>query len=71
MKLRYLTMSLPLALLTGVVVSYTALAVPQDAVVGDGTPASCDNNALGAALAGGAITFNCGRHPTPSSPTPM
>ncbi|MBP8125336.1 MAG: hypothetical protein KAZ26_22000, partial [Caldilineaceae bacterium] len=39
-------------------------AAPADAVVGDGTPASCDANALEAALAGGGdVTFNCG--PTP------
>lgn len=39
-------------------------AAPQAVVVGDGTPASCDHNALGAALtADGTVTFNCG--PTP------
>lgn len=36
-------------------------AAPADTVVGDGTPASCDGNALEAAvLAGGLVTFNCG-----------
>lgn len=36
-------------------------AAPQETVIGDGTPAGCDNNALGAALAnGGTIRFNCG-----------
>ena len=39
-------------------------AAPTDAVVGDGTPASCDGNALEAALAGGgSVTFNCGADP--------
>ncbi len=39
-------------------------AAPADAVVGDGTPASCDANALEAALAGGGdVTFNCGLAP--------
>lgn len=39
-------------------------AAPTDAVVGDGTPASCDGNALEAALgAGGTVTFNCGPAP--------
>lgn len=36
-------------------------AVRADAVVGTGTPASCTEGALGAALrAGGNVTFNCG-----------
>jgi hypothetical protein len=35
-----------------------------DAVVGDGTAASCDEHALGAALAqGGTVTFDCGGAP--------
>ncbi|RLT43494.1 MAG: hypothetical protein DWI57_04260 [Chloroflexi bacterium] len=39
-------------------------AAPSDAVVGDGMPASCDGNALEAALAeGGTVTFNCGPDP--------
>ena len=39
-------------------------AAPVNAVVGDGTPASCDSNALAAAISnGGAITFNCGSNP--------
>lgn len=38
-----------------------AVAAPLDAVVGDGTAASCDGNALEAAIAaGGTVTFNCG-----------
>lgn len=38
-----------------------AIATPEDVVVGDGTAASCDGNALEAAVAmGGVITFNCG-----------
>jgi predicted outer membrane repeat protein len=37
---------------------------PQAAVVGDGTPASCTNQALADALAvGGLISFNCGLLP--------
>lgn len=33
-------------------------------VIGDGTPASCDNNALRTAIeAGGTVTFNCGPDP--------
>ncbi|GIK73179.1 MAG: hypothetical protein BroJett021_21670 [Chloroflexota bacterium] len=39
-------------------------AAAQSIVVGDGTPESCDNNALGAALiSGGDITFACGSAP--------
>ncbi|MCL4835705.1 MAG: hypothetical protein KJZ86_24925 [Caldilineaceae bacterium] len=39
-------------------------ASPTDAVVGDGTPTSCDASALEAALAGGGtVTFNCGLDP--------
>ncbi|MEZ4730652.1 MAG: hypothetical protein R3E79_26295 [Caldilineaceae bacterium] len=39
-------------------------AAPQNVVVGDGTPASCDNNTLGAALlADDTVTFNCGPNP--------
>lgn len=38
-----------------------AAAAPSDAVVGDGTPESCDGNALEAAInSGGTVTFNCG-----------
>ncbi len=38
-----------------------ATAAPADTVVGDGTAASCDGNALEAAVtAGGLVTFNCG-----------
>lgn len=38
-----------------------AAATPADAVVGDGSAASCDGNALEAAIAtGGVITFDCG-----------
>lgn len=38
-----------------------AVAAPHDTVVGDGTAASCDGNALEAAItAGGTVTFNCG-----------
>ena len=37
-------------------------SAPTDAVVGDGTPASCDANGLEAALAGGgSVTFDCGQ----------
>lgn len=36
-------------------------AAPSDAVVGDGSPESCDGNALEAAInSGGMVTFNCG-----------
>lgn len=39
----------------------TAATAQADAVVGDGTPASCDGNALAAGIAqGGLVTFNCG-----------
>ncbi len=39
-------------------------AAPQNIVVGDGTPESCNNNTLGAALtAEGVVTFNCGPNP--------
>jgi hypothetical protein len=39
-------------------------------VVGNGTPASCDESALDAALAGGgAVTFNCGLQPATISIT--
>ena len=38
-----------------------ATAAPADTVVGDGTAASCDGNALEAAVtAGGLVTFDCG-----------
>ena len=38
-----------------------AAAAPSDIVVGDGTPESCDGNALEEALrVGGIVTFNCG-----------
>jgi len=50
-----------------VTVLLAAVVVPgvyADAVVGDGTPASCTNAALQAALdAGGVISFNCGGVP--------
>jgi len=54
---------LPILLLISLVVYGAPIlwAAPQDTVVGDGTPASCDNNTLGAALTvDGVITFNCG-----------
>jgi Zn-dependent metalloprotease len=39
-------------------------AAPNAGVVGDGTPASCTDTALGAAMANaGAITFSCGAAP--------
>lgn len=41
-----------------------ATPIPADNVVGDGTPASCTEDALRAAVArSGAITFNCGSAP--------
>jgi hypothetical protein len=53
-------------LLAGLVVLGTTTAPIAWAagVVGDGTPASCDGNAVQAALNGGGIvTFNCGANP--------
>jgi predicted outer membrane repeat protein len=42
----------------------TARAEPDAGVVGNGTPASCDSNALQTALnGGGLVTFNCGAAP--------
>ena len=42
----------------------TPAATPAGSVVGDGTPSSCTEAALGTALAaGGSITFNCGPSP--------
>jgi predicted outer membrane repeat protein len=41
-----------------------ASAAPDAGVVGNGTPASCDSNALQTALnGGGLVTFNCGAAP--------
>src|SRR5262245_56985675 len=41
-----------------------SLAAPEGGVVGTGTPASCTEAALDAALAGGGkVTFNCGPNP--------
>ena len=51
-------------LLAGGGLYHALLAAPADAVVGDGTPASCDSNALAAAIGnGGVVTFNCGANP--------
>lgn len=51
-----------MALLAGV--ALPTQAAPQDTVIGNGTPASCTNAALTAAmLTGGNITFNCGPNP--------
>lgn len=45
-------------------VALAARAAPQAGVVGDGTPASCTDAALSAALVnGGSITFSCGSNP--------
>lgn len=63
-KLFYLVM--PILFLTSLIIYGAPLlwAAPQDVVVGDGTPASCDNNTLGAALtADGVVTFTCGPDP--------
>lgn len=51
-----------IAVLLGLVVGLgAAQPVAAAGVVGDGTPASCDGNALSAALAGGGlVTFDCG-----------
>ncbi len=43
-------------------------AAPSDAVVGDGTPESCDGNALEAAISSGGIVTAAAR--TPSSRIP-
>jgi len=66
MKTKFYHIFLLLLLIVGAVVYFAPLlwAAPQDVVVGDGTPESCDNNALGAALvADGTVTFNCGPNP--------
>ena len=48
-------------LILGLLGHLPALAAPADSVVGDGTAASCDGNALEAAImAGGSVTFDCG-----------
>ena len=59
---RRIVFLLILSLLLGVSLSAAPiLAAPADTVVGDGTPESCDGNALEAAVtAGGLVTFNCG-----------
>ncbi len=52
--------------IVGIAIYYMPLlwAAQQNTVVGDGTPASCDNNTLGAALlADGTVTFDCGAAP--------
>ncbi|MEZ4863805.1 MAG: choice-of-anchor Q domain-containing protein [Caldilineaceae bacterium] len=61
----YRTILLLLVIIATMMASALLLwAAPADAVVGDGTAASCDNNALGAALAnGGMVTFACGPDP--------
>lgn len=64
MNPRRLAFSLLPLLLSVFIFNRASLAAPLATVVGDGTPASCDNNALGAAVAGGgAITFACGPAP--------
>ena len=66
MKTKFYHIILLLCLIVGAVGYFAPLlwAAPQDVVVGDGTPESCDNNALGAALvADGTVTFNCGPNP--------
>ncbi|MCB0109326.1 MAG: hypothetical protein KDE53_25560, partial [Caldilineaceae bacterium] len=66
MKQKLLLTSLLLLMLSGGLLAYhpRLWAAPQDVVVGDGTPASCDSNALGAALStDGTVTFNCGPNP--------
>lgn len=46
------------------IVALSARAAPQAGVVGNGTPASCTDAVLSAALTtGGSITFNCGSNP--------
>jgi hypothetical protein len=58
---RVLTM---LMLLAGLLALAPANPVGAAAMVGTGTPGSCDDNALNAALAGGGlVTFNCGAAP--------
>jgi hypothetical protein len=60
-----------LALIAIGVMSLAAAARADDAVVGDGTPASCTDAALDAALIqiyfggsqGGRVSFNCGTTP--------
>jgi len=48
----------------GIVLLWTATPVQAAGVVGNGTPASCTEAALRAAIAGGGrVTFNCGSQP--------
>ncbi|MFN3333647.1 MAG: hypothetical protein ACK47M_14155, partial [Caldilinea sp.] len=62
MKCRRIAFSIVPAILISLLLHYHAAA--QSIVVGDGTAGSCDNNALGTALAnGGVITFACGSAP--------
>ena len=54
-----------IALLFGLLITMTPVAAHADAVIGDGTPASCTTeqaaNAFRSAVeAGGVVTFNCG-----------
>lgn len=66
MKRKFLRFTMPLLFFLGLL-GYSAIqswAAPQDMVVGNGTPISCDSNTLSAALIeDGAITFNCGPNP--------
>lgn len=56
-----LTALTTILLILGLLGHLPALAAPADSVVGDGTAASCDGNALEAAImAGGSVTFDCG-----------
>lgn len=66
MKRKFLYLVIPILLLFGLITYGAPLlwAAPQNVVVGDGTPESCNNNTLGAALtADGVVTFNCGPNP--------
>src|SRR5258708_17084684 len=59
-----LTCIIALVLLVASAIGSTQLTVQAAGVVGTGTPDSCNEGGLDAALAGGGgITFNCG--PTP------
>jgi hypothetical protein len=59
---RYLGYALSISLLFALIGTGTVFAA---GVVGNGTLASCDENALDTALAGGGmVTFNCGASPT-------
>jgi len=62
--LRHLRLWHPLVILLSILALSVGLlrAAPTNAVVGSGTPASCDGNTLKTALAaGGLVTFDCGQ----------